>query len=420
MRRILIGGFILMIAAFGFQTFAFHSGGVAECEGCHSIHNPASSSFLLKSATKSGTCLSCHDNTADTTASSYHISTSDAGGGTGVAGKLPVQASPGGDFGWLKRTYSWTENGELVTENNSHGHNIVAPEYGYDVDPDFTTGPGGSFLASDLACASCHDPHGGARRLSDGTYAATGAPIIGSGSYNNSADPAAGQAVGVYRILFTGVSTSRPPNTNFTTVPVAVAPSTYNRYEGTTQTRVAYGGGNMTNSWGAWCGSCHGTFNTMNKSLKHPIDVPLGSVIATNYHDYVSSGIMDPANPSPYLSLVPFAENTESIATLKTHAKNDDTVLSGPSTSDAVTCLSCHRAHASGFAEMLRYYYSWEFMTFNGNYPGLDNPSMTSSRKAIQAGGRNMADFQRAYYERPASKFGTYNRVLCNKCHAQD
>ena len=68
-------------------AFAFHSGGVAECEGCHSMHNSfegsanvtgmaqfASGPYLLKAQDQSGACLNCH-NAADTVGSGYHIST---------------------------------------------------------------------------------------------------------------------------------------------------------------------------------------------------------------------------------------------------------------------------------------------------------------------------------------------------------
>ena len=425
--RILVTMMAVAVAMVGFNAFAFHSGGVAECEGCHSMHSPTSASHLLKGSDDSSTCLNCHDNTTDTAPNGYHISTSDAARSTAnPTGQLPVQRTPGGDFGWLKVTYSWVDSGTNVVESgDSHGHNIIAKDFGYTIeqDPDLATSPGGSFPATQLGCPSCHDPHGKARKLSDGTFAATGAPIIASGSYNNSPVPAAGQAVGVYRILWGAASPHQPSNTSFTTYPVAIAPSTYNRTEASTQTRVAYGGGTLTNDWGAWCGGCHTSFNTTMKNLKHPIDVALTAEVVSNYNTYVSSGIMSGTSATAYLSLVPFAEATEdtfSATALKAHAKTDNSYLNGPSTNDAVTCVSCHRAHASGFAEMLRFYYSWEFMTYNGNYPGLDNPSMTSSRKSIQASGRNMNDFQAAYYDRPSTFVGPYNRVLCNKCHAQD
>jgi hypothetical protein len=183
---------------------------------------------------------------------------------------------------------------------------------------------------------------------------------------------------------------------------------------------VAYGGGTLANSWGNWCGTCHGSFNSTSKTLHHPIDVALGTEIANKYNSYVSSGIMTGTAATAYSSINPFAEATEDYGILQTHAKNNNSYLSGPTSTDAVTCLSCHRAHASGFDDMLRFYYTWEFTTFGGNYPGLDNAAMTSSRKPTQAGGRNMADFAAAYYDRPSSKFGPYSRSLCNKCHAQD
>ncbi len=423
--RLFITLMAIAVATVGFNAFAFHSGGVAECEGCHSMHEPSSPAFLLKGADDSSTCLqpTCHDNTTDTVPSSYHVSTSNVTrSSANPTGKLPVQRTPGGDFGWLKVSYSWSGGSE---SGASHGHNIIAAGPGYTIDPELGTAPGGSFPATALSCQSCHDPHGKGRKLSDGTFAATGAPIIGSGSYNNSVIPAAGQAVGLYRILWGAVGDHKPAGANFTSYPVAIAPATYNRTEATTQTRVAYGAGGTANSWGNWCGACHGDFNTTMKNLKHPVDVPLGSGnIADNYNAYVSSGIMTGTSTNSYLSLVPFAETSQDTFTataLKAHAKIDNLYLVGPANTDTVTCLSCHRAHASGFGEMLRFYYSYEFMTKNGLYVGMDNPAVgTTGRGPIQASGRNQDDFAAAYYDRAPSFTGPYNRLLCNKCHAQD
>ena len=91
---------IVMTAAFlatGIATtsFAFHSGGVAECTGCHSMHSPApgSGAFLLQGNDDSSTCLNCHQHTGDTGPSSYHISTAEANMPTGTA---PLQRTPGG------------------------------------------------------------------------------------------------------------------------------------------------------------------------------------------------------------------------------------------------------------------------------------------------------------------------------------
>ena len=406
----------LLTIGFGGMAYAFHSGGVAECGGCHSMHSPnAGGSFLLVSVDQSSTCLTCHEAANQTGPTSYHVSTPSNEMPTGTP---PKQRSPGGDFGWLKKTYTFTVRGTATTEDGqTHGHNIVAGAYNYIADTDNTTAPGGTFQASQLGCQSCHDPHGQGRRLSDGTYATTGAPIIGSGSYNTSLIPAAGQAVGLYRLLASPKYSQAGTGATFTSYPIAVAPSTYNRKEDVQQTRVAYGH-TGTDTWGNWCATCHSAMHSAGGYV-HPVDETLGSTVALNYTNYVKSGDLSgvfATGAGPYSSLVPFAENTGDFTTLASHAKIDGTALGGPQSSDRVMCLSCHRAHASGWEFGLRWNMEGEFMTYNGFYPGTD----TTSTVPQFARGRLSTETAAAYYERPISWFATYQRVLCNKCHAKD
>src|SRR3990172_9927841 len=111
----------LLTLGTGGMAFAFHSGGVAECEGCHSMHTPAAGgSFLLVGTDQSSTCLSCHEHAGDTGPSSYHVSTAEA---DMPADTAPLQRTPGGDFGWLKKSYTMTIRGATSTEEgSSHGH----------------------------------------------------------------------------------------------------------------------------------------------------------------------------------------------------------------------------------------------------------------------------------------------------------
>ena len=394
---------------------AFHSGGVAECNGCHSMHNPApNGSALLVGTDASSTCLTCHMSPGDTAPRSYHIATPTA---DMPAGTPPIQRSPGGDFGWLAKTYSWVPRTGAATEysyGQAHGHNIVAvdtTEFALP-DPDNTLAPGGTFPSSQLGCQSCHDPHGRVRRRSDGSYATaatlggTAEPIIGSGS--TGAIPAAGLAVGTYRLL-RGLGDATQSAT-FAGVAVAVAPSTYNQSEAVNQVRVAYGH-DAGNTWGNWCGSCHPDMHSAGGNYVHPVDEALSQGNVNNiYNAYVASGNLSGTAATSFLSLVPFAENTGAIATLASHASNSGAYLNGPASSDRVTCLSCHRAHASGFDHMLRWNMGNEFMVFNGSYIG----------SAGVAQGRTVGEMTAAYYDRPATQFATYQRVLCNKCHAQD
>ena len=395
----------LLAIGIGTTASAFHSGGVAECGGCHSMHspNPAGSRLLIGSD-PSSTCLDCHEKAGDTGPNGYHISTAAA---DMPAGTAPLQKTPGGDFGWLKKTYTFVVRGTTnVEEGATHGHNIVAADKGYTADATNTVAPGGTFSSSQLACNSCHDPHGKYRRLSDGTISNTGAPIIASGSYNTSVTPLSGQAVGVYRLLAGNGYTKG--TATFAGVPAAVAPSTYNRTEASTQTRVAYGdsstGGHV--AWGAWCATCHGDMHSSGNYV-HKTDYALGDAVAGIYNTYVKTGDVTGTSANSFSSLVPFIEATGDYSTLASHAKNDDTYLNGPLSTDKVSCMSCHRAHATGFPEMLRWNMENEFMVKNSLYQ-------------TQERGRATLESRAGYYDRPESKFASYQRVLCNKCHAKD
>ena len=114
-------GFIVMataliIVGLNSTAMAFHDDGVARCAGCHSMHNSQDGTamvdnpggHLLKLSDASGACLSCHAN--------YGQLTTDGSG-----------YGSGGDFYWLKKTFTWTAHGrESASPGDSHGHNIIA------------------------------------------------------------------------------------------------------------------------------------------------------------------------------------------------------------------------------------------------------------------------------------------------------
>ena len=408
----------LALAGMTSTSYAFHSGGVAECGGCHSMHSPnPNGTYLLVGSDQSSTCLSCHQNANDTGPSSYHVSTADAKLGAGMA---PLQRNPGGDFGWLKKTFTYVLRGSTITEpGQKHGHNIIAADFGYVIDPDNAQAPGGTFPSAQLGCTSCHDPHGQYRRLSNGTVAKVGGPIIASGSYDNSPTPAAGEAVGVYRLLAGAGYTV--DGVTFNGVPSAVAPATYNRTEAVNQTRVAYGSVNASGhqTWGNWCGTCHPGMHS-DGNYVHPIDESFGSSIKNVYDQYRGSGNMNGTTTDAYLSLVPFIENSaQGYSALAAHAKNNGSQLGGPAVNDEVSCLSCHRAHATGFVEGLRWNMEGELILVAGSWPGTDAP-VVAAQDSKWSQGRTYAEMKAGYYDYPEAKFATYQRVLCNKCHAKD
>jgi hypothetical protein len=388
-------------------SYAFHSGGVAECMGCHDIHDGQSASALLIAQDISSTCAnaSCHGSPS---AGSYHILTP-----TNTVGVPPLQITPGGDFGWLLKTYTWSpRSGSSSTElGERHGHNIVAGAIpGYVSDSTNTVAPGGTMDATQLSCNSCHDNHGKLRRLNSGAIATTGAPIVGSGSYTNSALPAAGQAVGMFRLLRGPGSTAGSGGQTFTAVFNASVAATYNRTEAVSQTAEAYGAG-ITD----WCSTCHPDMHSGTSSkMTHPVNQGFSAGVAGNYNSYLGSGL---TGASGFDTIIPFqTDNTSDLAALQTAA---NTVNAQAATSSRVMCLSCHRAHASGFAHMTRWQNEGEFIAADGVWPGTNSPSTIASA-AKYAMGRTVAETTASYNNQPETKYASYQRSLCNKCHAKD
>jgi predicted CXXCH cytochrome family protein len=366
------------------SAYAFHDGGVASCSGCHSMHSsPVGAPHLVLKSDESSTCLRCHERAGDSEPTRYHISTPDSE--LAASTDIPVQMPPGGDFGWLRQDLVATASYGAPVRNWGYerGHNIIAADNEYLL-VDGTEAPGGDMPAGDLACSSCHDPHGQARRLSDGSiqYPARGFthdPIVEEGSTGHI--PAAGEAVGTYRLLGGSIYTAYD-DVQFPGVPSAVTPDSYNRSEASNTTHVAYGRGTATGyaTWGEWCATCHELMHGDNaENFVHPVDQGLGTDKANDYNYYVKTGDLTGVFPrgGPYTSLVPFANNTDDIATLDALATTDDLHLDGAAANDKVMCLSCHRAHAGGWKYIMRWNNEAEFLTLADSggqpvYPGTD------------------------------------------------
>ncbi|PIV81028.1 hypothetical protein COW53_06515 [bacterium CG17_big_fil_post_rev_8_21_14_2_50_64_8] len=225
------------------------------------------------------------------------------------------------------------------------GHNLNAPGHGLQADETLTTSPGGSFPASAMGCTSCHDPHG----TSDFRFLYGAGRVVQGGiaNFTNPAPDAEGLAV------FFG-SESQTSHT-------------------------AYKGG-----MSAWCGNCHGDFHANGTKLIHPSGITLGGTIAQTYNQY--NGTEDQTGglaASAYLAEVPFED-----------AANTTSSTAGPGAGSQVSCITCHRAHASSAPDAGRWDFSVTLLEEDGAISGS--------------------------YAIPDPYASPNQRSLCNKCHNKD
>ncbi len=324
-------------------VLAFHDGGVAHCNGCHTMHNsqdgvlvdpdsPDGNPWLLKDATPSDVCLNCHA----------------TGLGAVFANDVldPAPQKGAGNFIFLLEDN--INDGHAGADNpiggDAAGHNLDAPGHGLATDATLINSPGGAFPANVLGCTSCHDPHGtdafrmlyGEDRLVQEFY-----------NFDNPSPEAEGLSV------FFG----EEANDNHT----------------------AYQSG-----MSAWCGNCHGNFHNNNTQLIHPSGSTLGGTISQTYNLYNGTSDQDGgAQATAYLAAVPFEDPANATGS-----------TAGPSATSQVSCITCHRAHATSAPDAGRWDMSITFLEEDGAESGS--------------------------YAIPDPYGDPNQRSLCNKCHNKD
>jgi predicted CXXCH cytochrome family protein len=310
---------------------AFHDGGVATCSGCHVMHEgatgPAVAGLLIDNA--SDLCLSCH---------------ADAEGEVlGVDPLLPPPERGGGNFVFLleDNLNDGPDGGTNPIPGEAAGHNIVAPGNGLVADSRYSTAPGGSFPAAQLSCTSCHDPHGRAGfRLLNGV-----GPVQED----------------VATFLF--------PAPQAVGIALDGAPEAEDHH-------TAYVAG-MSD----WCANCHGRYHDAGGGgFEHPVDEIFDTAAVDQYNVY--NGDADPTGGTfltAYVSQVPFEDPGAA-----TGSRTGATAMS------RVTCLSCHRAHATSAPAAGR----WDF-----NVALLADDGVVSGSWAIP------------------QPYGPGQGTLCTQCH---
>jgi hypothetical protein len=128
----------------------------------------------------------------------------------------------------------------------------------------------------------------------------------------------------------------------------------------------------------AWCGNCHGDYHRTvgTERFEHPGDALLTIAVVDQYNRY--QGVLNPTGGGPldaYLPEVPFEDVSAAV---------DSTA--GPAATSRLSCLSCHRAHASSAPAAGR----WDFAVaalgedgaVSGSWP-IPNPYGDPSQPAL-------------------------------------
>ena len=335
MRKVLLIA-LGIVFAFAGSSMAFHDHGVADCQGCHTMHNsqdgalvdpnsPDGNQYLLKDATPSDVCLSCHATRLGADISSTPLTPANQKGAGNFIFLLEDNLNDGHNGGAVDSL------GNLIdpVPGYTAGHSIVAPGYGLDQDPVLASAPGGNYSSSILGCSSCHDPHGNTNfRMLYGI----GAIQDGAFTFTNAAPTALG-----------------------------ISPTSGSATESNAN-HTAYQGG-----WSAWCGNCHGDFHNNGTKLIHPSNEAIGGTIAQNYNLYAGTDAITGGNAATaYLAAVPFED--ASVTTTST---------AGPTASSRVMCLSCHRAHATSAPDAGRWDFQLTYLAEDGVESGsyaIPNP----------------------------------------------
>jgi predicted CXXCH cytochrome family protein len=371
---------VVLLCATAVCADAFHDGGVGSCTGCHVEHEApgGATQWLLRGGDASSVCLSCHAGPGGGSSPSVYSFDGSA-------------RTPGGDFYWLTKTFTWTGG---ASPAETHGHNVVARDFNLLQDPLRSHSPGGTYPSAQLSCVSCHDPHG---KVLGGTAAGRG-PVSVSGSYGETAPP--NSIRGNYRLLGDSNYDGGVAGYSFAYNAPIARQSSLIPFGESDASHVDYGSG-----MSEWCANCHfdvlkNEHGSSGSEFRHPAGnvEQLPDNYITQYEQYVSTGNLSGTAATSYLQFVPFERNSSDPQNLNPVSSQ------GPNATSNVMCLTCHRAHGSAFRVAGR----WD----------PDAALLVDSHPASGDGGVTGNDVANSYYGRSiGTEFGGNQKQFCEKCH---
>ncbi|RJQ43277.1 MAG: hypothetical protein C4538_12255 [Nitrospiraceae bacterium] len=352
-----------------------YAGAVAgQCSNCHTMHDSQGGADQGDSGAQSqlllASCAGCHTTSGAGQTTTYGAPAVLHSAGTAGGAQGNGATNAGGDFYWV------TQGG-----GDAKGHNVAdisgvsadatigrtPPGWEPNATSGFTFGQvaGGAanWGANQLTCAGtygCHGNHTTANSLQAITGAHHNNANTGSGITATAAS-AANTVANSYRFLG-GIKGLEDADWNWNETAAS-----HNEYYGKNDTSTERDNDTTdtyqfkeTSSY--FCAECHGFFHSRIDAdatfgspwVRHPTDIVLPN--SGEYDDYNSDNGDDTAGS--YSLQVPVARPvvpTNAEGSSSTVSPGDSTTRTGA----IVMCLSCHRAHGSPYADLLR----WDYTT---------------------------------------------------------
>jgi len=319
------------------------------CVDCHTMHNSQNGTTVVSGgpyrALTTGDCVVCHSDSGPATVPTVVSMSSEPTYTFGAQDEVTA----GGNFYWVIQT------GGDAKGHNVNGTNATLPDsnIGSFTPPGYVTNYGtyGRSHSWDkaLTCAGTYGCHGDPSK--EDPFAAISGAHHGNVLCNSTAGNCDGSTVAKsYRFLL-GIKGTEDPDWELT-----LDRDDHNGYYAVDADSDS-GGPADEASINYLCGECHGQFHYDTESgsyaspwLRHPTDYDMNNVKSKEYGNYpgIFNGTLGTSNIGDYFAEVPVGNKNGAVLSQVFQSGDDAIVL----------CISCHRAHATPYDDILRWDYS--------------------------------------------------------------
>ena len=320
------------------------------CVDCHTMHNSQNGSAVdsggpYQALTK-GNCVGCHTGENDGTNNIPYVLQESAPNYEFDGSKTTLA---GGNFYWVATSGGADDTtGHNVTGISNADTNIGQTPPGFNSNDYTDNGAvGTNWSSNQLTCAGTYGCHG--------THDTTDDFAAISGAHHADDSSIDGSTVGKsFRFLY-GIKGTEDSDWEYTN-----SSSDHNGYYASDYQKT----GTMDSaSINYLCAECHGDFHlhsqiddstTGSPWLRHPTDYDMNNVSSKEYGSYPNASLYSSvSNAGDYFVDVPVGTSDGSVKSQVLQASGDAIVL----------CISCHRAHGSPYADLLR----WDYSTCSTN-----------------------------------------------------